>query len=132
MELVGNTKTGDVADAAVHHVTASGHHEMDVRGSLEHLCRSLDEIFRTLLEGDPAKEGHHLLMDAPLDGDVVPAAEIDRIVDCHDLVWVDPVLVDDYVAGKVADRDYPVGGLHASFLDTIDTAVDHVLGASVV
>ena len=71
-------------------------------------------------------------MDAPLDGDVVPAAEIDRIVDCHDLVWVDPVLVDDYVAGKVADRYDPVGGLHASFLDTIDTAVDHVLGAAVV
>ena len=37
VEAVGNAQPGGVADAAVHHVAAAGHHEADVLGALEHL-----------------------------------------------------------------------------------------------
>ena len=131
METVGYSQPGDVADAAVHHIPASGHHEAHAVGSLQDLGGSLDEIFRTLLESDSAEEGDDLVAHSPFDFQILPTAEIHRVVNRHDLGWIDSVLVDDNISGEVTDGDHLVGGHHSPLLDVIDTAVDLILGSTV-
>ena len=116
METVGYSQAGGMADAAVHHVTASGHHEMYVLSSLEDLGGRLDEILGAFLESDPAQEGNHLVLETPLHVEILPAAEIHRVVDRNHLVRGYAVLVDNNVAGQIADRDDPVGSLHSPLL----------------
>ncbi len=131
MEPVGDSEPCDVTYGTVHHVAASGHDKPHVRGPLEHLGSSLDEIFRTFLESYSAKEGHHLVLDSPLDLQVVPAAEIHGIVHRHDLGRIDAVLAYDYVSGKVADGYDLVSSLHTVFLYRIAPGVDVVRAAAV-
>jgi hypothetical protein len=76
VEAVGDAQPRGVPDAAVHHVTAAGHHEADVLGALEDLRGGLDEVLGALLVGDAAEEGDDLLLDAALDHHVLAAAEI--------------------------------------------------------
>ena len=131
METVGYSQAGGMADAAVHHVTAAGHNEMHVFGSLEDLCGRLDEILGALLESNPAQEGNHLVLESPLHVEILPAAEIHCIVDSNHLVRGNAVLIDNYVAGQVADCDDPVGSLHSPLLYVEDPGIDHVLRATV-
>ena len=131
METVGYSQLGDVADAAVHHIPASSHHEAHALCPLEDFRGGLDEIFRSLLESDSSEEGDDLVAHSPLDLQVLPAAEVHGVVDGHDLLRVNAVLVDDDVPREVADGDHLVGGHHSPLLDVIDTAVDLILGSTV-
>ena len=131
MEAVGYAQTGGVTDAAVHHVTASSHHETHPRGPFQYLGRGLDEILRSFLEGDPAEEGHNLVADSPLNLKVLATAEIHRIVDGHYLVRGYSVFVYDYVPCQVADSHNLIGRLHSTFLYVEDPGINHVLSTAV-
>ena len=85
MEPVGNAEPCHLTYRAVHHITASGHHETDIVTSFQHFCSRLDEIFRPFLERDTSEERDYLVLHSPLDIDIAPAAEIHRIMNSHDL-----------------------------------------------
>ena len=120
-----------MTDGAVHHIAAAGHHEAHVLGPLEDLGGCLDEIFRTFLEGDTAKEGDYLVPDSPFDHHIVAAAEVHCIVDGHDFGGVDAILGDDDIAGEVAHGDDLVGRHHTVLLYGEDAGVDVVHAAAV-
>ena len=118
-------------DGLVHHITAPGHDETHIRSSFQYLGRSFDKILRTLLEGDTSKEGDDFVFHSPFDPDVVPAAEIHRIVDRNDLCRINTVFIDYDIAGQVAHRNYGICCFHSLLLYGIYARIHHIIGATV-
>ena len=52
-------------------------------------------------------------------------------MDRYYLVGVDSVFVDDYATGELGDGYHLVGGFHTTLLNSVDAAVDHVIGSAV-
>ena len=132
METVGNAALGRQSNHGVHHVTASGHAEPYVTGTLKNQCSGLDEILRTLLHRDSAQECNHLLMRFLL-GNYIPdllRKRLNGVVHGRYLARILMVLVDDSLTGQFAHAHDVVGVVHTVLLDCIYGGV-HVTAAAV-
>ena len=120
-----------MAYASVHHVTAAGHHEPDMVAPLEDFRGGLDEIFRTLLERDTAKEGNYLVLHSPFDLYGLAVAEVHCVVDSHHLVRRNTVFVYHDIPRELAHCDYFVSSLHTFSFEVIYPRIDLVIAAPV-
>ena len=97
MEPVGNAELRHTTDTVVHHIARARHHKAHVRHACQNLGCRLDKVVGTLLEGDTAEERNDLILHATLRCRVVVLGKMHCIVHCHNLLWLDVILVNNDV-----------------------------------
>jgi len=133
MEAVGDTALGGQGNHLVHHVARAGHHETHVVVELEHLGGSLHKVFRPLLHGDSAEEGHDLVLRlGNLHVEQFLAQGHHGVVYGSHLGGVDAVFLDYGLAREVRYGDDMVGVEHAVALDVEHCGIDVAARAVIV
>ena len=132
VESVRDAETCDMADTPVEHITATCHHETYVVASLENLGSSLDEILRSLLVSDTSEEGNDLLLDISLDLELLPAGEVNGIVDSYNLFRLDSITIDTDISCELTHSHYLVSRHHTLCLKVNNSCIDLIVACTVV
>ena len=126
VEAVRDALLRHETDHLIHHISAAGHHEAHISLLSQHSCCRLDEVLRSLLHRQTAKEGDHFILYAPLVRDIE-----DRLLErdhgivygCH-LGGILMILLDHRPAGQFAHTHDMIGMVHTVLLYGIDGRIN--------
>ena len=122
METVGNAAFCCQTNHLVHHITRTCHAETHVAGTVQYHIGCLYEILRTLLHGETAQEGYHLLLTLMVrTWNVLPLLLqwINGIVHGEALAWILVILMNNCLTSQLRYTHDTVGIVHTVFLDRI-------------
>jgi hypothetical protein len=131
MEAVGNVAFSRKLYHLVHHVTGTCHHKAHIVVVLEHLGGGFNEIFRSFLHCDTAKECHYFFFGlGRIYVQKLFAERCHSVVYCGDFGGINAVFLNHGAACEIADGDDVVSIVHAVFFDAEHCGV-HIASAAV-
>ena len=122
VKLIHDPKRGCMPDHFDHHVSAARHNKTDIVHFLQYLLGHLNEIFRSLLQGNPAQKCNDLFVK-PFFTSMFSCCITGStaLYTVTTFIGINPVIMDHGIPRKVADCNYLIGSMHAPFFHLVNT-----------